>query len=171
MFISGRFHLSWVTFQPTIVSRSVLALSPSVTSDQILDEVRQRKGWCHAASSLTGGQVCLLYSTLYWSLFTWPSLESPLLDPLLGSSSLDRLWSLLCSILYWSLLHLTIYWSLLVWVSYFPVYVQVVSCSVYRPSDLLLRWAELSWAELLCKLQSIIQSVLARDPLGHMTRF
>jgi len=31
-------------------------------------------------------------------------LESPLLDPLLESSSLDPLWSLLCSTLYWSLL-------------------------------------------------------------------
>jgi hypothetical protein len=60
-----------------------------------------------------GGWVCLLYSTVYWSLlhltfsgvfftrpstgvfFTWPSLESSLLDPLLESSSLDLLWSLL----------------------------------------------------------------------------
>jgi hypothetical protein len=57
-------------------------------------------------SSLTGWRVCLLYSTLYWSLryltlsgvyFTRPPLEFSLLDPLLKSSSFDPLWSLLYS--------------------------------------------------------------------------
>jgi len=115
-------------------SQSVLALSPSVTPDQILAVVRQLWDWCHGVSSLMGGCVCLLYLTLYWSLlhltlsgvfFTWTStgvfftwhslesslfellLESSLLDPLLKSSSLNTLLSLL---------YLTLYWSLLVWV-------------------------------------------------------
>jgi len=88
-------ELSWVTLQLTIrhsfiqsVSPSVLASSPSVTLDQILAEVWQLRGWCHGPSFLTGGWVCLLYLTHYWSLLT--------------------LWSLLFS---------TLYWSLLVWVS------------------------------------------------------
>jgi hypothetical protein len=57
------------------VSQSVLALRPSVILDQILAEVRQLRGCCHMASSLTGRRV------------------SSLLDPLL-ESSLDPLWSL-----------------------------------------------------------------------------
>jgi hypothetical protein len=121
--------------------QSVLALSPSVTSGQILAvvsygiDVMGRLPWREDGS-------CLPYSTLYWSLcstlhwsllqlalfrvfFTWPSLESSLLDPLwrllcstlcgvfftrpspesssldplLESSSLDPLWRLLCSTL------------------------------------------------------------------------
>jgi len=69
----------------------------------------------------------LLCSTLYWSLlhltlsgvsfarpstkvfFTWLSMESSLLDPLLKSSSFDSLWSLLCSTLCWNLRHLTLF--------------------------------------------------------------
>jgi hypothetical protein len=72
------------------VSQSVLALNPSVTLDQILAEEIQLRDWYHGASFLTGGRVCLLYSTLCWSLLH--------LTP----------WSLLCSTLYWSLQHLTL---------------------------------------------------------------
>jgi len=43
-----------------LVSPSVLASRPYITLDQILAEVRQLRGWCHEASSLTGGRVCLL---------------------------------------------------------------------------------------------------------------
>jgi len=77
-------------------SQSVLALSPSLTPNQILAVVRQLRNWRHGASSLMGGRVCILYSTIYWSLlyltlsgvffarpstgvfFTWPSLYSTL---------------------------------------------------------------------------------------------
>jgi hypothetical protein len=105
-------ELNWATFQLTInqsVSQFVLVSSPSATPDQILAESKAVTGWRHGASFLTGGLVCLLHPTLYWSLIhwtlsgvsftrpTWPSLdspsldplESPLLDPLLESSSLS----------------------------------------------------------------------------------
>jgi hypothetical protein len=87
-------ELSRVTLKLRIsqsVSPSVLASSPSVTLDQILAEVRQLRGWCHGASS-PDGRTGL----------------SSLPDPLLESSSLDPLWSLLYSTLYWSLHHLTL---------------------------------------------------------------
>jgi hypothetical protein len=75
----------WVTLQLTVsqsVHLSILALSPSVTPDQILVVVRQLWDWYHGASSLMGIWVCLLHLTLYWSLlhlilcgvfFAWPS--------------------------------------------------------------------------------------------------
>jgi len=53
-----------------------------VTPDQILALVRQLQDWCHGASSLMEGQICLPHLTLCWSLlhltlsgvsFTWPS--------------------------------------------------------------------------------------------------
>jgi len=102
------------------ISQSVLALSPSVTLEQILADVRQLRGWYYGASSLTGGLTCLicstlwslLYSTLYWNhhLTFWSLLYSTLY----WNHHLT-LWSLLCSTIYWNLHHLTL-WSLLVWV-------------------------------------------------------
>jgi len=106
--------LSWVTLQLT-VSPSVLASSPSVTLHQISAEVRQLRSWCHGSSSLTGGRVCLLYPTLYWSLlhlnlywsllclilsgvfFTWPS-----------AGVFFTLSEFPCSTLYWRFFHLTL---------------------------------------------------------------
>jgi len=95
-------ELSRFTLQLTIgqsVTPSVFASSPSVTLDQILTEVRQLLGWCHGASSLTGGRVCLRYLTLYWSLHHL------------------TLWSLLYSTLYWNLLYLTLPGVFITWPS------------------------------------------------------
>jgi hypothetical protein len=64
-----------------LVTHSVLASSLSMTPDQILTEIRKLRDWCHGASSLTeDGSV----------FFTLPSLESPLHDPILESSSLSH---------------------------------------------------------------------------------
>jgi hypothetical protein len=50
--------LSWAELLCNWVSRSVLALRPSVTHGQILAVVRQLRDWCHGAPSLTGVWVC-----------------------------------------------------------------------------------------------------------------
>jgi len=59
------------------------------------------------ACTLTGGWVCLLYSTFYWSLLHL-TLSGVLLEIPLESSSLDPLWILLYSIFLWSLYPLTL---------------------------------------------------------------
>jgi len=100
--------------------------------------------WPSLESSSLDPLWSLLYSTLYWILlhltlsevsffrpstgafFTWPSLESPLFDSLLESSSLDPLWSLLCSTLCWSLL----VWFRLSQLSLCPGCVLVCVCPV-----------------------------------------
>jgi len=70
----------WVTLQLPVsqsVSQSVIALSASMTPDQILAADKQYyvRTWRHGASSLMGGRVCLLYSTLYWILLVRISLN------------------------------------------------------------------------------------------------
>jgi len=70
--------------------------------------------------------------------FSWPSLESPSLDPLLKSSSLDPLWNLLYSILYW---------SLLVWVSLSRCYLQLTVS--YSVSQLSTQPEQLQWSNLV----------------------
>jgi hypothetical protein len=67
---SGRLYrfLSYFVIDSQSVSPSILALNHSVTPDPILTVVRQLRGWCHGASSLTGEQVYFLYSTLCWGL-------------------------------------------------------------------------------------------------------
>jgi len=67
-------ELSYFATDSQSVSPSILALSPSVTLDQILAEVIQVRGWSRGASSLTGVRVCL-YLTLYWCLLLWVSLS------------------------------------------------------------------------------------------------
>jgi hypothetical protein len=107
-------ELSYFATDNEPVIRSVLTSSPSVTLDQIFAEVTQLRGWFHGASSRTG--------------------LSSLFDPVLESSSLDPLWSLLCLTLsgvffarpslesssldpLWSLLHLTLSGVFFTWPS------------------------------------------------------
>jgi hypothetical protein len=79
-------------------------------------------------------------------------LES-LLNPLLKSSSLDPLWTLLCSTLYWNLLHLTL-WSLL----YSTLYWSLLHLTLWSPLlDLLLESSSLSQSQSYLQL-SVSQS-------------
>jgi hypothetical protein len=65
--------MSWVIFATDnqSVIQSILVLGPSVTPDQIFAYGYTVRGSCYGASSLTGGRVFLLHSTLYWSLLHW----------------------------------------------------------------------------------------------------
>jgi hypothetical protein len=89
-------------------SLSVLASSPVWVHDQIFAEVRQLRGWCHATSSLTRGRVCLLCSTLYWSLLHLTLSEVSFARPSTGVFFTLSFLESICSTLYWSLLHLTL---------------------------------------------------------------
>jgi len=103
MFVLNSLFLFWVTLQ-LAVSPSVLALSPSVTLNQILAEVSygidvmRRLPWL---------------DPLLKSPSLDPLLESSLLDSLLESPSLDPIWCLHYSTVYWILLCSTLQWSLL----------------------------------------------------------
>jgi len=83
-------ELSWFTLQLAISQSVRLGREPLCESWPDFSWSWHLRCWCHGASSLTGGQVCLLYSILYWSLHHL------------------TLWNHLCS---------TIFWSVLIWVS------------------------------------------------------
>jgi len=95
-------ELSWVTLQSILVSQSILAPSPCVTLKldyygvDVMGRLPWREDWSVFFTWPTGFSNARPSIEVF---FTWRFLESPLLDPLLKSSSLDPLWILLCSTL------------------------------------------------------------------------